>query len=470
MSDPINNHNHNNSDNNNNHNNNNNNNNKEEQDDWLYGTKKRLTVEQVQGSHVTYSHYIETDKLLTLQDSSLKGGLHHHDEHLFIVVHQSFELWFKQILHELNSVNDILNRLMNKSGNDEKSYDKDFILECMQVCCDRVKRADSIMRYSLGTFDILESMHPADFLEFRDYIGPASGFQSVQMRQMEVVLGLKDSQRVTCSYQHYTDPLSHDTRGMDLIRQQVSKPSIKHVVYQWLDQCIADRVPSQFMDVFMEKKLDNLRFQKALWHLSTDQMDVAVRKEMQQVEPFLNGEGHDEDHVPSASSSSASSSSGGCPFASSSSTNSDDGDDAEKNGDDDDNNKECPASKRRKLSQDHGDGENTEPDEAVQEHVRRRRLAIMFIMCYRQQPEISTYANLLDDLVAFEEAFLLWRTRHVRMVERMIGRRTGTGGSSGVDYLEGTIKYRVFLDLWQAKSLFIRTTALPRMTLDPFPE
>jgi len=171
--------------------------------------------------------------------------------------------------------------------------------------------------------------------------------------------------------------------------------------------------------------------------VDSDKIDEAVQKEMQQVSPFLNGESHDEDVT-----------SGGigvpvvtCPHANSTMTTA-----------------KTTTTDIPDICKQH-----------LQEHVRRRRLAIMFIMCYRQQPpEISTYANLLDDLVAFEEAFLLWRTRHVRMVERMIGRRTGTGGSSGVDYLEGTTKYRVFLDLWQAKAQFIRTTALPRMTLLPF--
>ena len=86
----------------------------------LYSLRERLTVEDVRKTEVTYANYINTEKLLSLQGtffeplffnligSDIKQGLHHHDEHLFILVHQGFELWFKQILHELTSVSSII--------------------------------------------------------------------------------------------------------------------------------------------------------------------------------------------------------------------------------------------------------------------------------------------------------------------------------------------------------------------------
>ena len=67
----------------------------------------------------------------------------------------------------------------------------------------------------------------------------------------------------------------------------------------------------------------------------------------------------------------------------------------------------------------------------------------------------------MDAVVSVEEAMLLWRTAHARMVERMIGRRVGTGGSSGVDYLDATTRYRVFGDLWAVRTLLIKQEALP---------
>ena len=382
---------------------------KEDQvEDFLYRTKRRLTIDEVKNTEVTYNSYIETDKLLSLQGSVMKSGLHHHDEHLFIVCHQSFELWFKQILFELTSVRDVLARLIS-DDKETAIVERDLVMECMQACVHRVKRADQIMRYCLGTFDLLETMHPADFLEFRDYIGPASGFQSVQMREMELLMGLKDSQRVTCSFNHYTDPLKHHQSGLECISQRQAQPSIKDIVYRWLDSKIAPRVPSEFIDIFMEKKIENLQFQKSIWIADPNDIQKAVDKELTQVYPFLSGE----------------------------------------------NSEEIQALKK-----------NNQECQHAQEHIKKRREAILFIYCFRQEPELYQYANLLDDLVAFEEGLLLWRTRHLRMVERMIGRRTGTGGSSGVDYLESTTSYRVFLDLWQAKSHFIRSTALPRMYLN----
>ena len=67
----------------------------------------------------------------------------------------------------------------------------------------------------------------------------------------------------------------------------------------------------------------------------------------------------------------------------------------------------------------------------------------------------------IDSFVELEQAMLLFRTHHARMVERMIGRRMGTGGSSGVDYLDATTKYRVFVDLWAVRTLLIKRDALP---------
>jgi tryptophan 2,3-dioxygenase len=380
----------------------------------LYQTKRRLTLDQIKGTEVTYSNYIETDKLLSLQGSTLKGGLHHHDEHLFIVCHQAFELWFKQILHELTSVRDVLQRLLptHENSYEQIRLNPHLVLECMHVCVHRVERADQILRYTLNTFDILETMHPADFLEFRDYIGPASGFQSVQMREMELLLGLKDIERVPCSFAHYTDPIQHDKRGLERLRKRKEQSSIRDLLYQWLDQSIADRVPSEFIPIFVKKKEENLKFQKSIW-LSDEQMiEKAVQKELSQLQPFLNG----------------------------------------------DDSEEIQELKK---------ADNMANIEERREHIRRRRRAILFIMSYRQQPEMYTFANLLDGLVGFEEALLIWRNKHARMVERMIGRRTGTGGSSGVDYLDSTTRYRLFTDLWQARTHFIRSTALPKMTLLP---
>ena len=98
---------------------------------------------------------------------------------------------------------------------------------------------------------------------------------------------------------------------------------------------------------------------------------------------------------------------------------------------------------------------------------RRIRAAILFIESYRALPLLAIPRDVLDRLVETEQAILIFRQRHARMVERIIGRRVGTGGSSGVDYLDATaVAYRVFKDLWSARTYLLRRDALPPLA-DP---
>ena len=100
--------------------------------------------------------------------------------------------------------------------------------------------------------------------------------------------------------------------------------------------------------------------------------------------------------------------------------------------------------------------------EADRPRASRIRAAIVFIESYRELPLLAWPREVLDGIVALEQAFLIFRQRHARMVERVIGRRTGTGGSAGVDYLDQTaLKYRVFADVWAVRTLLLRRDALP---------
>jgi tryptophan 2,3-dioxygenase len=98
--------------------------------------------------------------------------------------------------------------------------------------------------------------------------------------------------------------------------------------------------------------------------------------------------------------------------------------------------------------------------EAERARARRVRAALVFIESYRDLPLLAWPRTLLDTVAELEERLVLFRTRHARMVERVIGRRVGTGGSSGVDYLDGTTRYRIFPELWA-----VRTVLLPRESL-----
>ncbi len=103
-------------------------------------------------------------------------------------------------------------------------------------------------------------------------------------------------------------------------------------------------------------------------------------------------------------------------------------------------------------------------DMAAEERLRRRRIraAVVFIESYRELPLLAWPREILDGVVAVEQAYVIFRQRHARMAERIIGRRVGTGGSTGVDYLdEGALRYRVFHDLWVARTLLVRRDRLP---------
>ena len=86
---------------------------------------------------------------------------------------------------------------------------------------------------------------------------------------------------------------------------------------------------------------------------------------------------------------------------------------------------------------------------------------MLFIESYRELPLLSWPRRLIETVVELEQSMLLFRSHHARMVERMIGRRMGTGGSSGVDYLDMTLKYRIFTDLWAVRTMLVKREVLP---------
>jgi tryptophan 2,3-dioxygenase len=138
-------------------------------------------------------------QLLKLQEpESRRAGCEAHDELLFIIIHQTYELWFKQILHEIDSVRGIF----SAAPVDEK---------LITVAVSRLQRVKEIQNILVSQVTVLETMSPIDFLDFRDFLYPASGFQSVQFRLVENKLGLPAETRMTygsrgyCSYLHGPD-------------------------------------------------------------------------------------------------------------------------------------------------------------------------------------------------------------------------------------------------------------------------
>src|SRR5689334_4408066 len=122
---------------------------------------------------VTYGTYLKVDELLSLQQPRSKGP--EHDELLFIIIHQVYELWFKELLHEFDRVISLLEA--------DESHRSQHTL----------KRILTILKVMVAQLDILETMTPLEFLSFRDRLDAASGFQSDQFRQIEFLLGVKSA-------------------------------------------------------------------------------------------------------------------------------------------------------------------------------------------------------------------------------------------------------------------------------------
>ncbi len=172
---------------------------------------------------VYYSEYLQLDKIIGAQEpESFKEGKEKaHDEMLFIIIHQSYELWFKQILFEVGSVIDIL----SKPSINDNSPD-------LQLVVHRLQRSVTILQVLVQQIDIIETMTPLDFLDFRDMLRPASGFQSWQFKLLESKLGLEFEQRHGQDY--YVSQLKqHD---IDTIKKGEEGPTVLTMINNWLER------------------------------------------------------------------------------------------------------------------------------------------------------------------------------------------------------------------------------------------
>ncbi|MFW6091997.1 MAG: tryptophan 2,3-dioxygenase [Actinomycetota bacterium] len=248
------------------------------------------------GARLTYGNYLRLEALLD-QQRLLSDA---HDELLFITVHQVYELWFKQLLFELEAARDAM---------------ADGRLWWARHLLSRVHEIERILIEQIG---VLETMTPQDFLEFRARLAPASGFQSVQFRELEFLSGAKDENFVKL-FRGLTD----DERAR------------------------------------LEKRLE----EPTLW------------------DAFL------------------------------------------------------------RVLQDRGLPVHTDED------VRESMLTVA-----RDRPSHQDVWELAEGLLTHDEAAAGWRARHITMVERMIGSKTGTGGSSGVSYLRSRLDMRYYPVLWELRS------------------
>ncbi|MCB0405361.1 MAG: hypothetical protein KDD51_11295 [Bdellovibrionales bacterium] len=247
----------------------------------------------------SYTSYLKVNELTSLQEPLSHPPAH--DEMLFIIIHQTYELWFKQVLYEMEKLVPLV-----ASGE---------LIPGFRL----FDRVSEIFRVLIQQIDILETMTPTEFNRFRSNLQPASGFQSSQFRELELMVGAPQSD--------YTKFFKLDPEWKNSMKVRLQKPSLRDA----------------FLKLLLREKL--------------------LKK-----------------------------------------TDSDSG------------------SLLQALLKVYDGGENT------------------------------ALHNLCEYLIRFDEQLLLWRFRHVQMVERMIGMKRGTGGSLGVHYLQQTLQKKLFPELWEART------------------
>jgi tryptophan 2,3-dioxygenase len=341
-----------------------------------------------------YADYIQLDRLLGSQQmQSALCGRPAHDEMLFIIVHQAYELWFKQILWELDAV------LATFRGSPVPE-------EALGQAVLRLGRIVEIQRVLIQQVDVLETMTPLDFLDFRDDLIPASGLQSVQFRLVENKLGMRRQDRLQVQA-HYTSRLSEE----DAARVAASEkgPSLFDLIEGWLE-----RTPFlNFGDFDFWRE----------YRRAVDSMLAADRASVRS-NPTLT---EDEKVTQLAG---------------------------------------VEATARRFADVfEEGASETGGPPGR---HFSRRALqAALLINLYRDEPILHLPFRLLALLSDIERNFTTWRQRHAQMAMRMIGTRIGTGGTSGHEYLDRAAeRHRVFADLSALSSFFIPRSKLPRLPPD----
>ncbi|MEL6348050.1 MAG: tryptophan 2,3-dioxygenase family protein [Myxococcota bacterium] len=348
-----------------------------------------------------YWDYLQLQTLLSLQ-SGLAGDDREvrPDELHFIITHQVFELWFKLALAELRHARDHLAA-------------PEVPEEHVPYVVHHLRRVNSVLRLAVSTFEVMETLTPQDFLDFRDKLTPASGFQSFQLREIELLMGLSDEQRIRYGN---TDPIEHirklatGERGEHVhnqLNRARSEQSLRKSLHLWLY-----RTPIQGSTPDNPRDAEVVQAFVAAYLAS-----VAAHHDAQAERLIAVG-------VSGAEGVRA-------RFA-----------------------KNTESARRFLLGLDISDAS----DRAWR---RRVRAGLLFIESYRELPLLAWPRLLVDTMVEFEEQMVLFRTRHARMVERIIGRRVGTGGSSGVDYLDETTRLRIFTDLWSVRTLMLPRTSLP---------
>lgn len=316
-----------------------------------------------------------------------------HEETLFIVVHQAYELWFKQMLHDLNS---ILNIFAKKEVQDTD----------LGTIVQRLERFTKIQHHIAGQLDILETMTPMDFLEFRNLLIPASGFQSTQFREIEIKMGLNTHDRISVDREFFLGRLNQKDRERLLALE--GSPSLLKLVEAWLER--TPFTQTRDFDFWAEYKKsiakilsdDEKMIQENLANLSEEAKKAQLenlRLTRETFDSLFDVEAH----------------------------------------------QKLIAAGQRKISQ-------------------KAILNALFILLYRDEPLLAMPYKMMSLMMDIDENFTAWRQRHALMAQRMLGTKIGTGGSSGHQYLKRAAdNNRVFVDFFNLSTYLIPRSCLPRI-------
>lgn len=322
---------------------------------------------------VYYSEYLQLDKILNAQEmESAKEGIRADDEMLFIIIHQVYELWFKLVLHEVNIVREI--------------FKKDIILDSSPDLYNtvyRLNRVREILKVLVGQITVIETMAPLDFLDFRDLLRPASGFQSIQFKILEASLGLSFDDRY--GKQYYLSQITQS--DIDRVKAAESQVPLIQLVNDWLERMpYADNA----------KYWDNA---EGFWehYRSTYQASLS-ENEMENLTAFdklfINAAAYDAE---------------------------------------------------RKFTQ-------------------KASKNALFIMLYRDYPMLHLPYQVLTALLDIDDLMSDWRHRHIQMVQKTIGNRAGTGGSTGAQYLKAARdSHHIYKELADLTSFLLPRADLPKL-------
>ncbi|XP_053975131.1 tryptophan 2,3-dioxygenase isoform X1 [Hylaeus anthracinus] len=372
-----------------------------------------------EGPGMLYGEYLRLDKILTAQRLlSAEYNKEVHDEHLFIVTHQAYELWFKQIIYELDTVRALFNPetssydSLNSTSNNRTALEKNRLSQVLNESrtleiLKRLNRIVLILKLLVDQVTILETMTPLDFMAFRDYLCPASGFQSLQFRLLENKLGVKQEHRVKYN-QSYTRIFGRDPKAIEAIKRSEEEPSLSCLVQRWLAR--TPGLDTHDFDFWG-------KYKRSVEKLLAEQEQLARKQTKEQLRNYY-----------------------------------------------------LSTVRSRQAAFETVFNEslhNALVSRGERKFAYGALQGAVMITLYRDEPRFSQPHQILTALMDIDSLITKWRYNHVLMVQRMIGsQQLGTGGSSGYQYLKSTLsdRYKVFLDLFNLSTFLIPRHMIPPLT------